>query len=188
MSYTEAFEKFWKAYPRRVSKLPASKAFEKLEPDQQLAAQTDVEKRNRMHWWSGDPRKIPHAATYLNAHRFEDEWEEDLIARREAMPSSAPRDYKPVDTPKVGRWKALGNRIGMKWLRTVGGLGDSSMPLFVTELNSCVSDAEAYLDDDEDQADAALTFAELLLSRLDQKFGRSVGPRMLSNAKAKRRQ
>ena len=200
--YTDAFEGFWSVYPRKVSKRPASKAFEKLSPDEQQAARIDVEKRNRAHWWSSDPRKIPHAATYLNAARWEDEWEADLIARREAGPTAAPREYKPVDTGiHMSKWQALGNRLGMKWMRCTGGFSfenehenEMQCQAFADVIKSVVSDAEQYLDEEYAAAvlekdtrkaqETVLTFSELLLSRLDKHYGRNGAPKVIGYAKA----
>lgn len=113
--YADDFEAFWDVYPRKVSKRPASKAWDKLSPDEKAAAKSDVEKRNRAHWWSSDPKKIPHAATYLNAARWEDEWEGDLQARREAQATSGrdPLNYKtPVEEDASDN---------MRWYETVLG-------------------------------------------------------------------
>ncbi|NIF78891.1 hypothetical protein F3J20_16105 [Paraburkholderia sp. Cy-641] len=73
-SLRERFDIFWAAYPRKVEKKDAQKAFDKLCPDDMLLEEilTAVEKAKRSSQWS---RKqfIPHAATWLNAARWQDE-------------------------------------------------------------------------------------------------------------------
>ena len=190
--YTEDFENFYQLYPRRVGKAMAFKAFQKLSPEEQNLARIDVEKRNRRRWWSSDPKKIAHLSTYLNQRRWEDEWEGDLVARSEAPVSAGPREYKTAaPMPEMSRWKALANRLGMKWLRTTGGFSYETdaenkmlMASFAEELNAVVRDGEQYLSQEEDQKEAVMTFAELLLSRLDKRFNKSVTERMLRNAKS----
>lgn len=190
--YTDEFEAFWSVYPRRISKSTAAKSFAKLTPEEQNLARIDVEKRTRRKWWSSDPKKIAHASTYLNQRRWEDEWEGDLVARSEAGLEAPARAYHPApELPQMTKWKALANRLGLKWLRTVGGLSFDTeaenkmlMASFTEELNAVVKDGEQYLDQDEDQREAVMTFAELLLSRLDKRFGKNVTERMLRSAKA----
>jgi hypothetical protein len=177
--YTDEFEGFWNVYPRKVSKLPAAKAFAKLSPDEQLAARLDVEKRSRAHWWSSDPRKIPHAATYLNAHRFEDEWQEDLVARREAQPTAAP-NYRPREdtAAPMSRWKALANRIALKWLKSANGVSDTAA--LERTVRECAEEAERYLDGEDD---GPMTLAEMILGRLDYEYGKNFKHRMLRHAR-----
>ena len=161
-----------------MSKKPAAKAFEKLSPDEQIAARVDVEKRNRAHWWSSDPRKIPHAATYLNAGRWEDEWEADLVARREAQPVAAPNYAPREDTAApMSRWKALANRIALKWLRNAGGVSDTAA--LERTVRECAAEAERYLDGEDD---GPMTLAEMVLGRLDYEYGTNHKHRMLRYA------
>lgn len=68
-----AFVRFWSAYPRKTAKQAALKAFHKLTPDNtlltlMLAAIATQEKNEQ--WQRGI---IPHASTWLNQRRWEDE-------------------------------------------------------------------------------------------------------------------
>ena len=71
----DGFADFWALYPRRVAKQAAVKAWVKLHPAgdlrvkilEALAAQVTGEYAHR------EPEKIPHAATWLNGRRWEDE-------------------------------------------------------------------------------------------------------------------
>jgi hypothetical protein len=64
------FSDFWKAYPRKVSKTSALKAWRKakLPPLSELLAALEKQKAN----WN-DMKFIPHPATWLNGCRWEDE-------------------------------------------------------------------------------------------------------------------
>ena len=68
------FENFWQQYPKKVGKLTAKRSWEKLsQENQQKALEAIVEHRK---YWSAkgtDWEFIPHASTWLNQERFEDE-------------------------------------------------------------------------------------------------------------------
>ena len=68
------FENFWSQYPKKVGKLTARRSWEKLSlENQQKALEAIVEHRK---YWSAkgtDWEFIPHASTWLNQERFEDE-------------------------------------------------------------------------------------------------------------------
>lgn len=77
----EAFELFWRAYPRRVGKGAARKAFEKairLASLQQMLTAIDAYKRFKPSY-----QDFCHPSTWLNGERWDDEWD---------VPS-APRNY-----------------------------------------------------------------------------------------------
>jgi len=73
MTREEAFEAFWKCYPRRISKGTAKKAFDKAikktDLDNMLKAITTYVAKK--------PEKIDfkHPATWLNGECWDDEWE-----------------------------------------------------------------------------------------------------------------
>lgn len=74
---TEAvFESFWKLYPRKCGKEPARKAFAKINPSPELLAQM-VESLAKhcasVGWTKDDGQFIPHASTWLNQRRWNDE-------------------------------------------------------------------------------------------------------------------
>ena len=71
-----AFEAFWTAYPRKTAKGEARKAWAKLDPvggllDTIMAA-VEAQKNSRQ-WLTDNGRFIPHASTWLNQARWEDE-------------------------------------------------------------------------------------------------------------------
>ncbi len=70
---TDCFEEFWQAYPRKVGKLAAIKAFSKHNPPiaQVLRA---IETQAKSEAWRKDGGQfIPHPSTWLNEGRWQDE-------------------------------------------------------------------------------------------------------------------
>ncbi|VWD60815.1 hypothetical protein BLA18628_07188 [Burkholderia aenigmatica] len=72
----ESFSIFWKAYPRKDSKVQAQKAFVKLAPSAELLERIlDALDRFKRcdQWMREDGKFIPFASTWLNQRRWEDE-------------------------------------------------------------------------------------------------------------------
>ncbi|WP_233842194.1 hypothetical protein [Dyella sp. 2HG41-7] len=70
------FDQFWTAYPRHQGKQDAVKAFAKIKPDERLLAEMlAAVRRQRLtsDWQRDGGQFIPHAATWLNKRRWEDE-------------------------------------------------------------------------------------------------------------------
>lgn len=75
----EAFSVFWAAYPRRVSKTAAMKAWKKNRCAKVMdLIMEDLAYRKASVWH--DPQYIPHPSTYLNQQRWEDERQVDTSA------------------------------------------------------------------------------------------------------------
>lgn len=71
------FDRFWLAYPRKKSKLYAQRAWYKIKPNEQLQDRIfDALERAKTSgdWTKEHGRFIPHPATWLNAHGWEDEF------------------------------------------------------------------------------------------------------------------
>lgn len=68
--YTEDFELFWKSYPRHEAKSSAMKAFKKVKVDINVLLQAIAQQKNSKQW---KDNIIPHASTWLNQSRWEDE-------------------------------------------------------------------------------------------------------------------
>lgn len=67
------FNEFWQAYPRKVGKGAAEKAWAKANPDLQ-AVLTALAWQTKQDGWTKDGGAfIPHPGTYLNQRRWEDE-------------------------------------------------------------------------------------------------------------------
>ncbi len=70
------FEIFWKVYPKRKSKGKAEKAFEKVNPDEQLLQimLSAIEQAKKSDdWQKASGQYIPYPATWLSAKGWEDE-------------------------------------------------------------------------------------------------------------------
>lgn len=76
------FVAFWREYPRKVAKRAAMKAWDKLAP-QQRARAAQVIARHAEYWRKAgrSAETIPHAATWLNGWRFDDELPERIHGR-----------------------------------------------------------------------------------------------------------
>ncbi len=76
---TVTFEKFWSHYPRRVAKVVAQRAWLKVDPRDHQKLMAALEMHRQHESWKEDGGKyIPHAATWLNQRRWEDELDGDL--------------------------------------------------------------------------------------------------------------
>lgn len=72
------FDAFWAGYPRKDGKSDARKAWGGLTPEQRAKALADVPLRLAANWADRPLDKFPHAATYLNQRRWEDELQTHL--------------------------------------------------------------------------------------------------------------
>jgi uncharacterized protein YdaU (DUF1376 family) len=70
--YNDQFESFWKIYPKKVSKENAKKAWIKIKPNDELIAKIIKSVRDQK-LSEREQQFIPHAATWLNNKRWEDE-------------------------------------------------------------------------------------------------------------------
>lgn len=78
LSFPPGFAEFWEAYPRKIAKGAAMKAFAKLRADDALLAsilKAVAAARNSDQWKADGGKWIPHPATWLNGRRWEDEIE-----------------------------------------------------------------------------------------------------------------
>ena len=74
MGEQEIFEVFWKSYPRKIAKKHASQMWARLTVEQQAKA-LEVIPRHVAYWQATGRAadKIPHAGSWLNGWRFDDE-------------------------------------------------------------------------------------------------------------------
>ena len=73
-SRASAFDAFWSAYPKKVGKGAAEKAFSKLSPAllPQMLSAIDTQKKSDQ-WKKDGGQFIPNPTTWLNQRRWEDE-------------------------------------------------------------------------------------------------------------------
>jgi hypothetical protein len=70
------FGAFWQLYPRRVCKVEAQRAWARLTPQERIEALRVIPLHSNQWQRAGTEwRFIPHAATWINQRRFEDELE-----------------------------------------------------------------------------------------------------------------
>ena len=82
------FDQFWALYPRKTSKQSASKAFSKLKDEDQQAAINNIARL-----YAETPVQfVPHAATYLNQGR----WEDQVIPRNATFNPLNQTDDEPL--------------------------------------------------------------------------------------------
>lgn len=111
------FDDFWIRYPRKEGKQAALRAWQKLSPSEQLAVQLieAVEVQRTWPSWTKDGGQfIPHASTWLNGRRWEDQPPtvreksmRDRIAA-EADPSAARLPAKEVQACSVTNGSSIG--------------------------------------------------------------------------------
>lgn len=85
VEFPPGFAEFWFAYPRKTAKQDAAKAFAKLgavSPDLLAAILAAVRRQAASDQWRKDSGAyVPHAATWLNGMRWEDEAPSDASSR-----------------------------------------------------------------------------------------------------------
>jgi uncharacterized protein YdaU (DUF1376 family) len=90
-SEVDGFDAFWAAYPKKVAKPEAKKAWTNLKPDEELIARiltALTETKRTPDWTREQGRFVPHPSTWINQQRWEDElstaesgsfdWEKEL--------------------------------------------------------------------------------------------------------------
>lgn len=97
--FPPGFDDFWNAYPRKVAKQNAAKAWGKTgAADSKALADTiiaDVQRRVNGEWKGKEVQYIPHPTTYLNQRRWEDETTAtDTV---DAEPTPTWRDLSPEE-------------------------------------------------------------------------------------------
>lgn len=122
------FDRFWAEYPKKVSKAAAKKAFEKLNPTEELVnviMLAIAKQKNSEQWQKDGGQFIPYPATWLNGQRWEDEL--SPAVKKKVLPAQdfEQRDYSGVQEELIkeqgerikqlavefGAWDAENNRI-----------------------------------------------------------------------------
>jgi hypothetical protein len=76
LPYSAAFERFWKCYPNKTGKGKAWTVWQRIKPDLQLAGKFEdaiAWQITQPQWQKDGGQFIPHAATWLNQKRWQDE-------------------------------------------------------------------------------------------------------------------
>lgn len=99
---------FWEAYPKKVAKAAALKAWKKLKPDQELTNTilAAIEKQKQSDQWRKDNGQyIPNPATWLNGGR----WEEPLLIGDIIPDESAAAVFEMIE--RLDEYRPLYNAI-----------------------------------------------------------------------------
>ena len=67
------FNEFWLAYPKKVGKESARKAWDKIRPNIEVVLNALAWQKESDQWFKNGGQFVPNPATYLNQHRFDDE-------------------------------------------------------------------------------------------------------------------
>lgn len=84
-----SFEAFWKLYPRKVAKQHAARMWKNLARYQQEKAMQAI--GAHIKEWTKEARtidKIPHAGSWLNGWRFDDELKTEIEKKRDVILTS----------------------------------------------------------------------------------------------------
>ena len=85
----DLFAQFWSAYPKKRDKAKAEKAFNKLNPDEQLLSEilAALDWQTKTPDWLKDGGQfVPYASSYLNGRRWEDESPQNDAPARSGTP------------------------------------------------------------------------------------------------------
>lgn len=85
---TNHFDEFWKAYPKKVGKGAAKKAWNKIKPTKDTLEKilSAIESQKHSDQWLKDNGQfIPYPATWLNQERWEDEEDSCYLAPKEGF-------------------------------------------------------------------------------------------------------
>jgi hypothetical protein len=82
---SDHFDEFWKAYPRHSDKKKAIRAWKKLRPSDELRQLilASIEQHKKTRQWKDGI--IPHASTFLNGERWEDEVGNGALGRAKPL-------------------------------------------------------------------------------------------------------
>lgn len=92
----ELFDRFWQTYPRHENKQAAIKAFNKLGITEEMLMMllSSIERQKESAQWKENGGQfIPHPATWLNGHRWEDELSQVVAAKNVNAQNYSQRDY-----------------------------------------------------------------------------------------------
>jgi hypothetical protein len=194
--YTEQFEKWWEAYPRKTAKFKAFQSWQSHvdESDTALVVIADTEKRNRMRFWAADKSKIPMPTTFLNQHRWEDEWEDEVKTRGRETIATHTKHSEANRAPHVdtghgkGHWMSMLHRLGLNYMIVAGTLTDAVVKQLVREKNRLFEETmgavkeeiETATDKKQASTEMAWMLADTMLSRFDAITGRNLKNKIIN--------
>ncbi|MBO7251324.1 MAG: hypothetical protein J6V25_01735 [Oscillospiraceae bacterium] len=81
----DSFEKFWSMYPRKEGKQKARSAFQKIEVPLEVILTALEQHKKSAQWTKNNGEFIPHASTWLNGKR----WEDQMASNYDNVPKGA---------------------------------------------------------------------------------------------------
>jgi phage replication O-like protein O len=146
---TDRFDRFYAVYPKKRSKAQALKAWRSIKPSEQLLATmiASVERAKTSVEWSRESgRFIPYPASWLNAHGWEDVYEQAPDPVRQSKQSAV--GPKISYTRDKGRWMCVvdgrGEFVGEEqvpdeWKARINGQSKAEPKSEVTDLMAALS-------------------------------------------------
>ncbi len=104
------FEIFWKAYPRKVGKQKAIKAFQKVKVSVDVLLNAIAEQKQSAQWKKNGGEFIPHPSTWLNEGRWEDE-----LAKSNEIPKGASGRLGEAEMAAIRQVLADGSEGQKEW-------------------------------------------------------------------------
>ena len=107
----QLFDRFWSVYPRKVGKREAEDAWKKIGPDEALFHVIVQSLDRAKHWWSinrTETKHIPHASTWLNGQRWNDEMPLTQAVQGQQMPMSERKEIGGKLNASTGRNYQIG--------------------------------------------------------------------------------
>lgn len=108
------FDALWLLYPKKVARLDAKKAWDRLNVADRLAAVIGLVAWRQV-WLRGEMQFAPHCATWLNGHRWEDELPEVWGANHAS--------HAPAAVPVNGERAAMPDHVKALIAKLKGGKG-----------------------------------------------------------------
>ncbi len=81
----DTFEPFWAAYPRKIGKFSAQKAWRKLSGNTELVKRImlALEQQKANNWMGKSNEFVPYPATWINGER----WNDEIETQKKAVPA-----------------------------------------------------------------------------------------------------
>ena len=110
------FDIFWNRYPRKTNKQKAEAAWKKLNPSEGLLNEIiqNIDRRLLLDEWSCDRKDfIPHASTFLNGRR----WEDEIVPK-----TGGSNGYQQLNQPSSLRKRGFAEDLSdTSWAESSGG-------------------------------------------------------------------
>ena len=93
----DGFEQFWKCYPRKEGKQKARSAFTKVDVDIEILLAALEQHKKSAQWLKNNGEFIPHASTWLNGRR----WEDQMASHYGNIPKGASGEFGSAELANI---------------------------------------------------------------------------------------